>query len=243
MNDFDDRQLGDALRRKAGAAADGYGIEAARSNVVARAGRIRRRRVAIAGGAAMTGLVAAAAFVIGPGTDSVVTTPADQTVGSAPASIDRSLPTSSAPITAVPNPTTVPAVVPPTVPPTATAPPPTAPAEPGTTIGTPATDPASPPTTTSPTTTSPPTTSPPTSPPRASPSDPPSTETYSSPGGSITVRWDGVALSLQQVVPGAGFTHEVEDELADRIRVRFERDDGDFRIEIRVEDGEVVRVE
>jgi hypothetical protein len=57
------------------------------------------------------------------------------------------------------------------------------------------------------------------------------------------VRWDGVALNLQQVVPGAGFTHDVEDELADRIRVRFEGDGGDFRIEIRVEDGEVVRVE
>jgi hypothetical protein len=239
MNDFDDRELGDALRRRAGATADGYGLEAVRSKVVARAGRIRRRRVAVAGGAAMTGLIAAAALVIGPGTDSVVTTPADQTVGSTPASIDRTLPTTSAPITAVPNPTTLPAVVLPTVPPTATATPPTAPAEPGTTVATPATDPPASPPATSPATTSPATTSPATT----SPSDPPSTETYSSPGGSITVRWDGVALSLQQVVPGPGFTHEVEHELADRIRVRFERDDGDFRIEIRVEDGAVVRVE
>jgi hypothetical protein len=237
MNDFDDGELGDALRRRAGAATDRYALEVVRSKVVARAGRIRRRRVAIAGGAAMTGLIAAAALVIGPGTDSLVTTPADQTVGSAPASIDRSLPTTTPPITALPNPATLPAVVPSTVPPTVTAPPTTASAEPGTTVGTPATDPpTSPPTTSSPTSTSPPSTSPPGQ-------EPPSTETYSSPGGSITVRWDGVALSLQQVVPGTGFTHDVEDELADRIRVRFEGGGGDFRIEIRVDDGDVVRVE
>ena len=59
MNEFDDRELGDALRRRAGAPTDGFGIEAAHSAVVARAGRVRRRRAAVAGGAAMAGLVAA----------------------------------------------------------------------------------------------------------------------------------------------------------------------------------------
>ena len=90
MSDFDDRELGDALRRRAGAATDGFGIEAAHSAVVARAGAVRRRRAAVAGGAAMAGLVAAAVFVIGPGSDSVVTTPADQTDGRpAPSTLRR----------------------------------------------------------------------------------------------------------------------------------------------------------
>ena len=88
MNEFDDRQLEDALRRRAGAATDGYGIEAARSAVVARAGRVRRRRAAAAGGLTMAGLIAAAVLVIGPGTDSVVTTPSDTPDGSAPAPVD-----------------------------------------------------------------------------------------------------------------------------------------------------------
>ena len=56
------------------------------------------------------------------------------------------------------------------------------------------------------------------------------------------MHWDGVALSLQSVTPAAGFDSEVEDERPDRIRVRFQGA-GDFRIEIRVEDGEIVRVE
>ena len=96
MNEFDDRELGDALRRRAGAPTDGFGIEAAHSAVVARAGRVRRRRAAVAGGAAMAGLVAAAVFVIGPGSDSVVTTPADQT--DAPARLRRQLGRHDAPV-------------------------------------------------------------------------------------------------------------------------------------------------
>ena len=69
------------------------------------------------------------------------------------------------------------------------------------------------------------------------------TETYASDGGSITVGWDGSALSLQGVSPAVGFDADVEDDQADRIRVRFQGDDGDFRIEIRLENGELVRVE
>jgi hypothetical protein len=92
MNEFDDRELSDALRRRAGAATDGFGIEAAHSAVIARAGRVRRRRAAVAGGAAMAGLIAAAVFVIGPGSDSVVTTPADQTDGPPSTSVDTTAP-------------------------------------------------------------------------------------------------------------------------------------------------------
>ena len=77
MSEFDDRELGDALRRRAGAATDGFGIEAARSAVVARAGagapQAGRRRRCRGDGRAGP----AAVLVVGPGSDSVVTTPAD----------------------------------------------------------------------------------------------------------------------------------------------------------------------
>ena len=71
----------------------------------------------------------------------------------------------------------------------------------------------------------------------------PFTETYSSTGGSITVRWDGTALSLQSTDTGSRVRPRGGGRPADRIRVRFRGDDGDFRIEIRVEDGQIVRVE
>ena len=48
----------------------------------------------MAGGAAMAGLIAAAVFVIGPGSDSVVTTPADQTDASR---LRRSVDTTASP--------------------------------------------------------------------------------------------------------------------------------------------------
>ena len=66
----------------------------------------------------------------------------------------------------------------------------------------------------------------------------PFTRTYSSAGGSITVSWNGSALSLDAVTPAEGYSAEIEDQRADRVRVRFEGA-GDSRIEIRVEDGEV----
>ncbi len=244
MNEFDDRELGDALRRRAGAPTDGFGIEAAHSAVVARAGRVRRRRAAVAGGAAMAGLVALAVFVIGPGSDSVVTTPADQTDAPAPSvdsSVDTTTPASTAPdetepdqdvtVTTTPTPTSLAPtttaaaeIPPPATASTTTAPSTTAPAATTTVVAPPTSPPPTAPTTT------------------VAPAPDPITQTYSSAGGSITLRWDGAALTLLDVTPAAGFGSEVEDERPDRIRVRFEGD-GDFRIEIRVVDGQIVRVE
>ena len=245
MNEFDDRELGDALRRRAGAATDGLGIEAAHSAVVARAGRVRRRRAAVAGGAAMAGLVAAAVFVIGPGSDSVVTTPADQTDGAS--DLRRQLGRHDDSRSTAPDETEPDQDVTVTTTPTPTSPAPTTTARSGyrrperrrrrprhrrARSRRPATTVVAPPT-------SPPPTTPTTT---VAPAPDPITQTYSSAGGSITVRWDGAALSLLDVTPAAGFGSEVEDERPDRIRVRFEGD-GDFRIEIRVVDGEIVRVE
>jgi hypothetical protein len=249
MNEFDDRHLRDALRRRAGAVTDGLGLEAARAKVVARAVRVRRQRAAVAGGAAMAGVIAVAVFVVGPGTDSVITSPADQTDASRPGPVDSTVGTTdSAPTVpdqtgpdqgvidttpaadTSPSPvTTVPAVNPPAATST-TAPAATAPPAPGTTVIAPPTTPApTPPTTPAPTT--------------SVPGTAPDTQTYSSAGGSITVEWDGIALDLQTTTPAAGFEAEVEDDLPDRIRVRFRGPGGDVRIELRVEDGQVVRVE
>jgi hypothetical protein len=247
MSDFDDRELRDALRRRAGAVTDGLGIAAARASVVARSARVRRRRAAAAGGAAMAGLIAAAVLLVGPGTDSVVTSPADQADASRPDPVDSSVDTTASPTTdpdrtgpthdvidttppadTTPTPvTTVPTVNPPTATST-TAPATTAPPPPETTVVVPPTTPAP---------------TPPTTPTTSVPGTPPGTLTYSSVGGSITVLWDGVALDLQTTAPAAGFDAEVEDDRPDRIRVRFRGPGGDVRIELRVEDGQVVRVE
>ena len=66
----------------------------------------------------------------------------------------------------------------------------------------------------------------------------PFTETYDSSGGSITVSWNGSALSLDAVNPAAGHTAEIEDNTATRIRVRF-RGPAESRIEMRFENGQV----
>ncbi|MGH9133365.1 MAG: hypothetical protein ACRDZZ_05465 [Ilumatobacteraceae bacterium] len=234
MSSFDDRDLRDALRRRAGAPTDELGLEAARSAVVARAARVRRRRAVVAGGAAMAGLVAVAVLVIGREPDSVVTTPADGTDVSVPASVDSSVDASTpadpdrtvADTTTPASPASNPAT---TVPSGATAT--TTPAvAPATTAAPPPSTPATTPATTTPGSTTP-----------AEPQ--PFTETYTSAGGSITVRFDGAALNLEDVAAADGFDPEVEDERADRIRVRFRGDSGDVRIEIRLQDGQVVRVE
>lgn len=195
----------------------------------------------------MAGLIAAAVFVIGPGSDSTVTTPADQTDGAPATSVDssvdmttpgtgpdrtepdRQVTTTTAPTSTLPGPTTTdPSAIPPTGTATSTTAPSTSePPAPGTTV---VATPTTPTTATTPTTTT------------VAPVPDPVTLAYSSAGGSISVRWDGVALSGLVVTPAAGFNYEVEDDRPDRMRVRFQGD-GDFRIEIRVEDGEVVRVE
>ena len=56
--------------------------------------------------------------------------------------------------------------------------------------------------------------------------------------------WSGSALSLGSMSPAAGFTPEVEDNQADRVRVRFRSDSDDARIEVRVNDGQLeVRID
>lgn len=67
----------------------------------------------------------------------------------------------------------------------------------------------------------------------------PFTKTYQSLGGSITVTWNGSALSLDAVSPSAGFQAEIDDQASDRVRVEFDNGDADWRIEVRFEDGSI----
>jgi hypothetical protein len=71
------------------------------------------------------------------------------------------------------------------------------------------------------------------------PAPAPFTKTYQSAGGSITVTWNGVALSLDAVSPSAGFEAEIDDQASDRVRVEFDNGDADWRIEVRFNDGAI----
>lgn len=66
----------------------------------------------------------------------------------------------------------------------------------------------------------------------------PFTRTYSSAGGSITVSWSGSAFILVSVTSADGFTAEIEDARWDRVRVDFEGNDDDARIEVRISDDD-----
>ena len=70
----------------------------------------------------------------------------------------------------------------------------------------------------------------------------PFTETYESPGGSITVDWDGTRLSLLSVAPAPGFSSEIKDDNPDRVRVEFDDGATDWRIDVRFT-GDDVTVE
>jgi len=66
-------------------------------------------------------------------------------------------------------------------------------------------------------------------------------QTYSTPGGSITVRFSHDELSLVSVHAAPGFGHDVRDRGPDHVEVRFDHDGADYRIELMVEHGRVVR--
>jgi hypothetical protein len=99
------------------------------------------------------------------------------------------------------------------------------------------------PDTTSPTTEA---TSPSTSTPTAT-STPPSTETaaewsvrtVNSAGGTVVVRHRPGEVELQAATPASGFSVEIDDSGPDRVRVEFEADDADIRVEVRWQAGEL----
>lgn len=258
-DDFDD-ELRDALRARSGGP---VGTGLAHDAVLGRAATIRRRRAVAAGSGALAVLaLGALVLVTRDGDDRIapadeVTVPSvdtiavdvddsDEDAGAAlptttvddrggddatsttAVSTTAAAPTSTtaAPGAAVPGgamTTTVPGATPPAAPPASTT---------ATTTATTTTTTAAPSTvaTTSPTTTA-----------ADPPATPPFTKTYQSSGGSITVDWNGSSLSLLSVQPASGYTAEIEDQTAARIRVRFRGTD-DSRIEVRADNGQVEEI-
>lgn len=248
-DDFDDDALRDAIGSRSGGPVH---TGTARQAVIARAQRTRTVRTgAIVG---TTGLVVVTGLFLLPNIGDTQPEPADQpaaptidTIAPAPTTTNAATDTATTtPGTTRPPSTTA------TTPVDATSPAISATATPSTPSTAPAPQPNPAPTTqpasapaTSPSTTNAPnvapttTLSPPTTTTTPDPSDPPFTQQYDSTGGSITVNWNGTALSLVSSAPATGYATEIEDQSADRIRVRFRSDSNDTRIEVRVRDGHV----
>ena len=218
MDELRDPGLDRALRARAAVGA--VDTLAAHDRVLRRASTIRRRRAVASGIAAFVVIVAGSALWLRGGGDGIESVPAtDATIGSTTVSAS----TVASPETTVAT----------TFGPTSTQPPTTA--DPSVTGRTTATTTATTvPTAPAPTsaTTQPGTTSPP----------PPATETktFTSSGGSITVRSSGSGLTLVSVDPAAGYDQEIEDQRADRVRVRFRTATDSWRIEVRLENGQMV---
>ena len=226
MTDFDtfDDDLAVALQRRVPhvEAAD-IGTASAHDAVLARAHGIRLRRAGIAGAATLAAVIAGGVVLLNGDADDTLAPATAPSTATAP-DIGAPTSTSEASTSTVPRPSTTGDSVATVI--TVPVPPVTAAAS--TSVETVA------PTTAQPSPSSPSTSS---TVATQAPSAP-STTTYDSSGGSITVTWNGAALSLDAVNPADGHTAEIEDNTPTRIRVRF-RGPAESRIEVRVENGEV----
>ena len=268
MSDFEheqfDDELGSALRRRAGG--DSGSISGAHAAVLARSSHIRRRRAAVTGGVAMAAIIAGGFMLIPRGGDRSVrsdsgddpipgisTTVPDQTSADGDAADDSVTTTSPTTIPAIPSSTTagvLPSSIAPqgnpsqstpqtTLSPGNTSSVTTTPRNTTVTTGTSGSvvSTSSVPSTSNVASTgAPSTTSQPDVPPLQ-----PFTKTYDSAYGSITVNWNGSALSLLTVSPIAGATAEIQDQETLKIRVLFVGGD-ESRIEIRVNNGELIEI-
>lgn len=67
-----------------------------------------------------------------------------------------------------------------------------------------------------------------------------SVRTVNSPGGTVVVRHRSGVVELQGATPAPGFGVEIDDDGPDRVRVEFEGEDDDYRVEARWRDGTLV---
>lgn len=244
MNEFDDPDLGRRLRAAAGADPD---VAVAQQAVHRRVARARRRRVAaVSGTAALLLLSVGVVAAVGNGrtnnhlisTADTSSLPGDtvqitSTVSSLPTTSVEDLPntglTTSSTVAADPT-TTVAA----SVDTTATSSPATdTPTTPSSTGGTVTTKPKAPPASTN---TTAPTVTP--APPIPTTGAVDETQTFSSVGGSVTVRLSGGRLSLVGgPSPVAGFTVDEQDVSATEVRVRFRSAGHRSKISVEIRNG------
>lgn len=67
-----------------------------------------------------------------------------------------------------------------------------------------------------------------------------SVRTVNSPGGTVVMRHRPGVVELQAATPASGFGVEIDDDGPDRVRVEFEGEDDEFRVEARWRDGTLV---
>ena len=68
----------------------------------------------------------------------------------------------------------------------------------------------------------------------------PTTHTYSSTGGTVTVKLENGALSIVSTQAAAGYSEERHDTGPDRVEVRFTNDKGEWRIRVDLVNGQPV---
>jgi hypothetical protein len=221
MSEFDDPELGEALRRAAGGPVD---EQAAFERVATAAVRARRRRrAAVAGGWVAATILAVGGVVALTGGDDERIAPATVPETAELPTVATTVPPSSAPpMTTAPTMTTAPPMT-----------------RPATTAVPTTTTTETEPTTTEPATTAPTTTEPVTTAPTSEAT--PDTQTFPSPGGSIAVRLEYGELALAGTpAPAAGYSYRIEDDRADRVRVRFCGAEDSYRITVTIAGGEMV---
>ena len=67
-----------------------------------------------------------------------------------------------------------------------------------------------------------------------------SVRTVNSPGGTVVIRHRPGVVELQGATPAQGFGVEIDDDGPDRVRVEFEAEDEEYRVEARWRDGTLV---
>ena len=68
---------------------------------------------------------------------------------------------------------------------------------------------------------------------------PPLTKTYRSTGGRVTVTFDHGSLTLDSYTPAAGYQADVHTNTSDDVEIRFSNDANEFRVRVRVENGQL----
>jgi hypothetical protein len=68
----------------------------------------------------------------------------------------------------------------------------------------------------------------------------PTTQTFSSDGGTVTVKLERGALSIVASQAAAGYSKELHDTGPDRVEVRFTNDEGEWRIRVDLVNGALV---